>query len=284
MTQRKLSDGLLYFMAKELNWFKFSPLKWMTGRIRKESGAVQLALIELICQYWKNDGVMTLDQAELEIGHLLKPLIEKKIVKSSGEFIKIDFLDEQFIELQQLKTKRRSAASSRWGNANALQTDASAMQMHASAMQTDAERKKERKNTRAPVFENAFDDLYIDQLRLKWSHIDFDFEFKTFCDKVAAAPDRYADRDTSGLRLAFLSQLRTAKSTPKVTPENDGVWRPKKFEQAEIDKRNWILSAWEEHYEKELKRDNEFRKHFGYEELRISKPMGKNGKGNASPR
>lgn len=52
---------------------------------------------------------------------------------------------------------------------------------------------------------------------------------------------------------------------------------PNKYETAEERKRDWTKEAWEERYEKQLRNDNEFRKHFGYAELRSSAPVGSNG-------
>lgn len=50
-----------------------------------------------------------------------------------------------------------------------------------------------------------------------------------------------------------------------------------KYETAEERKRDWTGEAWENRYRKQLETDNEFRKHFGYEELRGSASMGSNG-------
>lgn len=58
---------------------------------------------------------------------------------------------------------------------------------------------------------------------------------------------------------------------------------PGKYEVAEERKRDWTLEAWEERYEKLLLTDNEFRKHFGYEELRSSTPVGLNGQRGKGP-
>lgn len=52
-----------------------------------------------------------------------------------------------------------------------------------------------------------------------------------------------------------------------------------KYENAEYNKTLWTNEAWEENYKPQLSRDNEFRKHFGYDELRIGPTMGSNGKG-----
>lgn len=53
---------------------------------------------------------------------------------------------------------------------------------------------------------------------------------------------------------------------------------PNKYEGAEDNKAQWTTEAWEKHYHVQLKIDNEFRKHFGYDELRSGPTMGSNGK------
>jgi uncharacterized protein YdaU (DUF1376 family) len=57
----------------------------------------------------------------------------------------------------------------------------------------------------------AFDEIYLDQQKIKWPHLDFLFEFRTFCEKVRGSPGHYAKHETEGLRLALQSQLRNAK-------------------------------------------------------------------------
>ncbi len=60
---------------------------------------------------------------------------------------------------------------------------------------------------------DAFDDLYLDQQKTVWPHLDFMFQFRTFCEKVRGSPGRYAAHTTEGLRLALQRQLREAKPT-----------------------------------------------------------------------
>jgi uncharacterized protein YdaU (DUF1376 family) len=69
----------------------------------------------------------------------------------------------------------------------------------------------------------ALDELYIDGQLPKWSHIDFQFEYMTFCEKVRGSPEHYRNHDVGGIRLAFQKQLRDAKSKPKngTTAKND---------------------------------------------------------------
>lgn len=60
----------------------------------------------------------------------------------------------------------------------------------------------------------SLDEIYIDQERMKWKQIDFDFELEAFKSKVTGSPSKYASHDTGALRLAFQSQLRNAKKLP----------------------------------------------------------------------
>lgn len=57
----------------------------------------------------------------------------------------------------------------------------------------------------------SLDEIYIDQQRSKWQHVNFDFELNSFREKVRGSPVHYANHDTGGIRLAFQSQLRNAK-------------------------------------------------------------------------
>lgn len=64
-------------------------------------------------------------------------------------------------------------------------------------------------------FKEAFDEIYLDDQRMKWPHLDFKFQFRTFCEKVRGSPDYYRLHNTNGLRLALQKQLRDAKPTSK---------------------------------------------------------------------
>jgi uncharacterized protein YdaU (DUF1376 family) len=60
----------------------------------------------------------------------------------------------------------------------------------------------------------AFDEIYLEGQKMKWSHIDFPFQFKAFIEKVRGSPSHYASHTSDGLRLALQSQLRNAKMKP----------------------------------------------------------------------
>lgn len=69
----------------------------------------------------------------------------------------------------------------------------------------------------------AFDEIYLDQQKIKWPHLNFMFEYRTFCEKVRGSPDHYRKHDSGGLRLAFQSQLRSSKGkNGNGTTKNNG--------------------------------------------------------------
>lgn len=152
------------FIMKDLQWFKFSPLNWMTGRIRKEPEKIQIAFLELMCQYWKNGCKMTIDQASLEIGEKIQVLLKRKIVKVEGDNIKISFLDEQILSIEDTSVIRSKAALSRWNKvqSKSMQVHASALQDNANGMQSDADkiRQDKTREDKINLSKNFSDDFY----------------------------------------------------------------------------------------------------------------------------
>jgi uncharacterized protein YdaU (DUF1376 family) len=69
----------------------------------------------------------------------------------------------------------------------------------------------------------SLDEIFISGQRPKWKHIDFEMELQSFCDKVRGDWRSYEQRDTGGIKTAFLYQLRKAKNKPKekAGSEND---------------------------------------------------------------
>jgi hypothetical protein len=57
----------------------------------------------------------------------------------------------------------------------------------------------------------AFDEIYIDEQAVKWSHLDFNFELESFKNKVRGSPEDYNSHDRNGIRKAFQYQLRNSK-------------------------------------------------------------------------
>lgn len=268
-------------MAKDLPYFKFIISEWNDGDITLCSMEAQGLFINLCSLYWSLEGNLSITKAKRRYNGcnttVWSELINEQIIKIDGDNIVINFLDEQFQERKKLSKTNSKNVSKRWKKAKENTTVIRPNNDRKDSVYNIEEKREEEKKeyTMDECLKNAFDSLYIDSQKTKWSHIDFDFEYETFCDKVRGSPDRYQEHNVSGLRLAFQAQLRTAKSTPK--PPKVEV---NKYETAEFNKGLWTLEAWEKEYNWALKRDPEFRKHFGYDEqLRISKTMGGNGKG-----
>lgn len=135
----------------KLQWFKFSPIDWVMGKIQKCPEATQARFLNLMCLYWNKECKLTLEDAIIEVDkEHIDILISKKVIKVNELYIVIDFLDSQRVKVSNTSEKRKLAANARWSNkqeenANALKNDANALQMNASELQSDAEKKREDK-------------------------------------------------------------------------------------------------------------------------------------------
>lgn len=101
-----------------LQWFKFSPADWMMGRIQRQPAQVQVDFLRICCQYWKNEGNYSIEDAQLEAVDSYEALVKFKIIKEINNNIKIEFLDEQLDDveskrLQASKAGKRSAEARR---------------------------------------------------------------------------------------------------------------------------------------------------------------------------
>tara|TARA_R110000822_G_scaffold80191_2_gene191225 strand:- start:5854 stop:6504 length:651 start_codon:yes stop_codon:yes gene_type:complete len=135
-------------MAKELPYFKFEPAEWMMGRITREPSNVQIAFLRVCCQFWRNSGDMTIEDASLECDEKdFDILIKKKFVLTQGDCISIKFLDIQLDEMAEVSKGRSKAAKVRWdkNNANALQLHKLALQKDADKIIGDENREEEKK-------------------------------------------------------------------------------------------------------------------------------------------
>lgn len=72
----------------------------------------------------------------------------------------------------------------------------------------------------------ALDEIYIENQRMKWAHVNFDLELNSFREKVRGSPVHYSNHDTGGIRLAFQSQLRNAKHKTNGQHSKNGKQTP----------------------------------------------------------
>lgn len=106
--------------------------------------------------------------------------------------------------------KRKSYSESR--RKNRLQNKKESYDCtYVTPVSTHMENENENRNDIEFKLKESLNEIYIDQQRPKWGHIDFDFELNSFLEKVRGSPDDYLTRDNSGIKLAFQYQLRNAK-------------------------------------------------------------------------
>lgn len=94
-------------MAKELPFFKFNPTEWLIGKISFQSLEVQGAFIQCCCMFWKNSGVIKVDDIDYRIGKdNLSRLIEFDFIKVEDGFLRIEFLEEQLVSFEGVRRSR----------------------------------------------------------------------------------------------------------------------------------------------------------------------------------
>lgn len=90
-----------------LQWFKFSPSDWMMGRIQRQPAQVQVDFIRVCCKYWQKDGILSIEDAEMEACDSYPTLVKFKLIREVEGLVSVNFLDEQ---LEGLSAKREQAS------------------------------------------------------------------------------------------------------------------------------------------------------------------------------
>ena len=99
----------------KLQWFKFTPTDWIMGKIQRCTEITQARFLRLCCLYWNKECILSYEDSEIEIDkEHLEILINKKIVKVIDNLIFIDFLVEQFKEIE--CNKEDKSISAKIGN------------------------------------------------------------------------------------------------------------------------------------------------------------------------
>lgn len=121
-------------MAKKseegLPYLKFTPIKWITGDISECTLAAQGLFMNLCSLYWIKQGRLSFEAMKRKFprkSRLFGELLERGILKSSGDDLVISFLDKQLMERGLVSETNRKAAEIRW---NQNKTDADALQTH----------------------------------------------------------------------------------------------------------------------------------------------------------
>jgi hypothetical protein len=183
-----------------MNWFKFDPTKWLTGRIQRAPDNVQVAFIRLCCIYWVEECNMDAERAELECGESeYQYLIKFKIIKQIDNDIYIDFLDDNMGDIMATSKKNSDNAKKRWQekkyrkDASAMPKDATEMRAHEVAMPNHAEeiREEEKRREEKRREKEAWFKVFWDKYQKKKDNKKcLDHWLKLSIDEINAALDK----------------------------------------------------------------------------------------------
>jgi uncharacterized protein YdaU (DUF1376 family) len=187
--------------------FLFYPGDWLQGTMGmtfEEQGAY---LNLLMFQF--NNGKFSKASAKLVLSICSASAFERVLQKfdTDGTFF---WKQRLFDEMD----KRKRFTESRRKNAKGVKNKEftpKTTKAYAKHMENENEDVIENENTIELILKNSFDEIYMEQQKMKWPHLDFDFEHRTFCEKVRGSPSEYGNRDTNSIRLAFQYQLRNSK-------------------------------------------------------------------------
>lgn len=178
------------------------------------SRAMQGLHVSLMAESWANgglhdDGGMPSGLSSTDVELWLK--IKHKWNLVNGVWISVK-LEEVRATRNEFREKQRKKGILSGEKRKNKQTPVQPETNNGSTKVEPIESESEKENDIELKLKGAFDEIYLEQQKMKWPHIDFDFQFRAFCEKVRGSPTHYQDHDTGGIRLAFQAQLRTAKS------------------------------------------------------------------------
>lgn len=267
-------------MAKELPYFKFDVAEWINGSITLESYSAQGLFINICSHYWFKSGILSLTEIKRRLSSGLSEdfdsLISSGVIRVENDMIRIQFLDEQLQERMDL-SRKNSVNGSKGGRPKA--TGLNWVSQKKANESNIEEKRREESNTlthgkgkKTITIKRVFagDPIHkIHDLREYFRYtgqLDAVEEvglthFEAFVEansgKVFNEPDH--------LYNSFRIFCKEYSPPPRA---------PNKYEAAEYNKTLWTLEAWEEHYRWRLDSDDDFRQHFGYGKLQVSKSVG----------
>lgn len=155
------------------------------------------------------------------------PAIELVLTKDSDGYY-IEWVDEKikareaFSESRRRNRKKKSSEQ----DMNNISSSSKEDMVNGNGIVIENEKKDDLGKPENPFGETleddlklAFDDIYLETLKMNWRRDDFDFQLKAFVEKVRGSPNHYSSHGSEGLRLAFNRQLR--ESTPPKTTKKD---------------------------------------------------------------
>lgn len=153
-----------------------------------------------------------------EIRDLIDYCIRLELLFNDNGFIKSESLDERLSPVYQKRgkakelSKKQLRSNGKYVSSNTGRAVVSVAEMPQSKVKESKEEKSKEYNTYTSAdcskfWSVAFDEITIEQIKQSWSGVDIEDELKKF-KAHAAINESYEGRDVSGMRSAFLYQLR----------------------------------------------------------------------------
>jgi len=279
-------------MAKDLPYFKFDAAEWINGSITLESLEVQGLFINICAHYWFKSCHLPLNEIKRRLTgtkpEAFQALIDSGIIRIDGDLVRIGFLDEQLNE-RYVQSIQNSANGRKGGRPKATAL-ISLSEPKAKKSNIEERREEKRENTRT---HKSICKVFGKEYKAPQDRMPAEANFYNTIDSQVAelltvltqdAADQQIDAYIKHCQKTDRQLIGKAHKVSETILSSDWVKLlgepppPDKFKNAAFDKTLWTKEAWEQEYAFDLKNNSAFRKHFGYEELRSSSPMGSNGK------
>ena len=189
----------------KLQWFKFSHIDWMMGKIQRCPEVTQARFIKLVCLYWNKECNLSLEDSIIEIDkEHIDILISKKVISINDEHIFIDFLDEQMDNILETSKKnskagKKSAALRKANSEQVFNDRSTTVQRNSTDKIREEETRKDKIRIRKDI--SSFFDDKIKEYKLDVEKVYLELD---------AALDYYAD---NGWRNRDNKEVKNFKST-----------------------------------------------------------------------
>lgn len=164
--------------------------------------------MRLLCAQHQHNGFISKDSFNQIVG-------DDKILREKFKESENGFFNER---LSEEMAKRKQKSNKMAANAKQKQSKSKAVVVPIESENESEIVNDSLKGLQGETFEenwkSAFDEIYLDQLRIKYGTLDIQTELNHFRFKCDSAPSEYHCRDRDGLRLGFLKQLSGESKKP----------------------------------------------------------------------
>lgn len=282
-------------MAKDLPYFKFNVSEYINGDITLEDFYIQGVFINICAFYWFKSGNVSLSEMKRRLSKAkpkaFEKLIESNLIKVKGDVLRITFLDEQLSERTAISESnaKNGKQGGRGNKKSEPKPTALISESELKAEKSNIEEKREEEKREREEYTLHGSGKFSITIAKRYAHEKI--------QKIYSLEEYF----TSTGQIISLKESRwtmfdefVKANSGKVFNEPDHVYNTfrnfcianaapsqaaNEFINAEVDKANLTLEAWETMYAYDLKHNEKFKNHFGYNgKLSPSQPVGSNNK------